>query len=927
MKTFLPSWSFLQPFIAEGATLMLRLFLGVAAAFFVIHSLLAIFFPYPLDYAEAPLVDQAMRLAAGQNIYRPNLDSPPYTVSNYPPLYPLSLVPFANSSLAFFAGRTISVLSALASALFLGLIIYSQSKDRLAALGTALIFLAVPYLVHWSGLLRVDMLALALSLAALYLLVRSPVTRLSVIGAGLLLVAAIYTRQSYALAAPLAAFAWLWRQERRRAIELALLVGGLSLILFILLNLLTGGGFFFNIVTANVNEFSLERLGRELGELALTVPVLLALGLLFLIRGAGRLSFWPLLAFYLIGAVLSALTVGKIGSNVNYFLEISAALALMAGVFLFWSRSWPWWHVAILLLLALQTGWLIRLTLEQAFDERLIWRRSEAVALTDLADLVAKAEGPVLADEFMGLVTLDQQPLYLQPFEVTQLAEAGLWDQSALLEAIQQKSFPMILVYQLPSSGLHRERWTPEMLAAIQENYRPVRVAALTTVYQPQAEGQAGLAVPDPAGGNTFPSDQVQVGPLSRISQKPFVFQPEIVANPQNPDHLAAMMTTTSFDECESLSECQTDLLLYLSTDGGQNWVEQRPFSKPREFTAAGSLGFGPDGTLYVVSIRDETVSLKQSDSDAGYEISGSAQNEVTRAQVSAKPWLRIDPATGALFLSYAAQFQDTLVMPSLNRSTDAGESWSFTARADQSVTQSDVDNGRSMPPEDVQTLPGDDNRVALVWTWSEESWSWPRDIWLATSTDGGETFSTPRRIAETWGPINTASQGSNTYIVYRPGTEQSQGIGLAFSGDYGRTWRSSLISGNLPLTFDVDKAPGLGVAPDGTIDLVFYVQADGGAGCALDLQRWQEALERGWTDSCAYHVYYSYSQDGGQSFSEPLRLNEAAIQGHRFVQVGGFSRPGSHMAVASTDAAAYPIWIDTQGAEGTQAVTARLER
>jgi hypothetical protein len=927
MKNFLYGLTFLQPFIVDGAALMLRLFLGVAAVFFLLHALLSIFFPYPLDYGEAPLIDQAMRLSAGQNIYRPDLSSPPYTVANYPPLYPLTLVPFANSSLAFLAGRAISTLSALASALFLGLIIYSYSKDRLAALTTALIFLAIPYVVHWSGLLRVDLLALALSLAALYLLVRSPVTRRSVIAAGLLLVAAIYTRQSYALAAPLAAFVWLWRQERRRAIELALLVGGASLILFILLNLLTGSGFFFNIVTANVNEFSMDRLGRELEGLAFMVPILLALGLLLLVRGRGRLPFWPFFAAYLIGALLSTLTIGKIGSNVNYFLEMSAALALVAGVFVFWSQPYPWRHVAFLILLALQTGWLLQATLEKAFDERLIWRRSEAVALADLADLVAKAEGPILADEFMGLITLKQQPLYLQPFETTQLEQAGIWDQTALLEAIQQKSFPLILIYQLPSSSLHRERWTPEMLSAIEENYRPVRVEALTTVYRPQEEGQAGLAVPEPTQGETFNSDQVRMDPLSRIGQQPYVLQPEIAANPLNPDHLAALVTTTSFAECENFSECETDLMLYISTDGGQSWQEQRPFSKPRQFTAAGSLGFGPDGTLYVVSIRDESVTLKQGHSDTDYEISDSAQKEVTRAQVSPKPWLRIEPETGALFLSYAAQFQNTLVMPSLNRSTDAGATWSFTARADQSVALADVNNGRSMPPGDVQVLLGDDDHVAMVWIWGQESGGWPRDVWLATSTDGGENFSPPSRIAETWGPINTASQGSNYYIVYRSGTEQSQALGLAFSDNNGRTWRSTLISSDIPLNFDIDKAPGLGVAPDGTIDLLFYVQADGGAGCALDLQRWQQALDRGWTDTCAYHVYYTYSQDGGQSFSEPLRLDITAIQGNRFVQIAGFSQAGSHMGMASTDAAAYPIWIETQGQEGTQAVTVRLER
>jgi len=101
----------LGPHVEDGATIMLLLFLCVAVAVFFVHAALAVFHPYPLDYGEAPLVDQAMRLAAGQNIYRPDLSSPPYTLSNYPPLYVLSLVPSVGLfGPSFLAGRVISLL-------------------------------------------------------------------------------------------------------------------------------------------------------------------------------------------------------------------------------------------------------------------------------------------------------------------------------------------------------------------------------------------------------------------------------------------------------------------------------------------------------------------------------------------------------------------------------------------------------------------------------------------------------------------------------------------------------------------------------------------------------------------------------------------------------------------------------------------------
>lgn len=96
-------------------------------------------------------VDGGLPTAAGQNIYRPDLSSPPYTVSNYPPLYILSIVPFVKLfGPSFLPGWLISVSSTLVSAAFLARIIYIPTRDRLAAVITSLLFLTIPYVVGWS---------------------------------------------------------------------------------------------------------------------------------------------------------------------------------------------------------------------------------------------------------------------------------------------------------------------------------------------------------------------------------------------------------------------------------------------------------------------------------------------------------------------------------------------------------------------------------------------------------------------------------------------------------------------------------------------------------------------------------------------------------------------------------------------------------
>ena len=493
----------LEPYFEDGAKIMLFMFLSLAAVIFIVRGAMAIPHRYPLDYGEAPLVDQAMHLAAGQNIYRPDLTSPPYTISNYPPLFALLLTPLVKTfGPAFQAGRVISLLSTLASAVFIGQIIYTLIKDRVAAIITGMLFLAIPYVVGWSPLLRVDMLALAFSTAGMYVVVRWTSTRRGLVIGGLLLVAAIYTRQSFALAAPLGTFVWLWMQNKRRAIGFAAWVGGVSLALFFILNTLTRGGFYFNIITANINEYELERLEWWLSRLLDAAPIMLVLGGAFLFLGfsqmrspvPGRRTGWSLLSSYLIGASLSALTIGKIGSNENYLLEFSAALSLTAGAVIGWSRERRWQRAVLLVLLALQTGQFMQTTLVDEV-EGAKWRLKPMKQLSDLEWIVETADGPVLGDEFMGMITLQDRPLYIQPFEVTQLANAGLWDQRPLLESIRNQDFPVILIHHFMEWPVYKERWTQEMLSAILQNYAPTDFIAETIVYQPTEVGMGGITI------------------------------------------------------------------------------------------------------------------------------------------------------------------------------------------------------------------------------------------------------------------------------------------------------------------------------------------------------------------------------------------------------------------------------------------------
>lgn len=508
-------------YLEAGARTLVTIVFAGALIVYCLHALLAILYPFPLDYGEAPLVDQAMRLAEGGTIYRANLDAPPYTITNYPPLYVLEMSPLIGLfGPNFWAGRLISIVSALAAACFLGGIVNvqtgdAQGHDRFAARITVLLFLAFPYVVGWAKLARIDMLALALSTAALYVIARWPQNNRALIGTAALLTAAIYTRQSYGLAAPLAAFVWVWtRRGWRAAFALAGMVGAAGLALFVILNLATGGGFFFNVVTANVNPFNTETVMRYVRELLGLVPILLIFCamLVFVIPARARRKLsgaegWPMVVPYLAGALLSAGTIGKIGSNVNYLLELCAALALVAGTVLAWSgKVWrgeaespgPAWvsplaRGIVLILLAVQVAMLMRFTLLSPVQD-FKYRYFLQPGLEELRELVAGTTGPVLADEYMGMLTLDGEPLYIQPFEVTQLANAGLWDQTPLLDAIRAEDFPLILIHLFGGYPVYQERWTPAMLTAIQEHYVASQIKADTLLFRPRST--AGINVP-----------------------------------------------------------------------------------------------------------------------------------------------------------------------------------------------------------------------------------------------------------------------------------------------------------------------------------------------------------------------------------------------------------------------------------------------
>jgi hypothetical protein len=481
VKTWLPR------LLLASAVLFLLFQYVQGLQLFYEHARQAVEFAYPIDYGEGPLLDQVRRLAAFEDIYNLDLSTPPYTITNYPPFYPLVQVPFYwLFGPALWYGRIISLIGVLSVSIFIGLTLYTLTKSRVAGVVGSLTLLMFPYVLHWAPLTRVDSLALGLSWAGLFVLVRYHSQRWGIVAGAVLLVAAIFTRQSYGLAAPAAAFIWLLNQQPKQAFRLVLWTGGLGSAIFAVLMLLSGGGFFFHIVTSNVNPFLWDTVKNYLGDIIDQLWILLAAAGIYLTSVFWkRERIWWLAAPYLVASALTALTIGKDGSNVNYLYELCAGLSLTVGALIALPGRLHWLKAALLLPLAFQIFGMVNWS-QDDYYVRLLGRLRYRSDLVRMESMLQEVEGQVLTDEYMAMLPLTGHEIVYQPFEYKMLAEGDLWDPEPLIQNIQNQEYALILLYDPLYWDSRNARWTPEMLDAITQNYQRDRTIAETSIYRPK---------------------------------------------------------------------------------------------------------------------------------------------------------------------------------------------------------------------------------------------------------------------------------------------------------------------------------------------------------------------------------------------------------------------------------------------------------
>jgi hypothetical protein len=481
----------------------------------------AVLDPHQLDYGEG-IVWQQMRMIVDGRGYAP-LGVFPAIVFHYPPVYHLLawLVAAATGANDLAAGRALSVFATLTTATFLGVItglatVGSSRAARWTCGATAaLVSLTCFPVAIWSVLMRVDMVATALTLGGFWLAMAALRRPALIYPAAIAFVCAVFTKQTM-VAAPGAAFLVLLFLRPALAVRgiAACVLLGLSVLA--VMSLATHGQFMRHIFGYNINRFSFERL-KLLQILALVHAMYLLLAVIGVVlswqritRVAGPGSLTDLrrrlgadigamrglmAVAYLVTTTCLLILAGKVGSSVNYYIEWFLAVSVFVGVavrpaadaiFPATGVDAPAGAPFRLIILApaiMAVGAFLAHALPKD-DE--IKTAADERELATLTRWVGAANRPVISDN-MVILREARKEVVLEPAIVAELGSTGVYDERAFTRLIRDRRFAFFVTEGERGDPLFDARYRPAVAAAMYDAYPRVTKMAGLTVHMPAA--------------------------------------------------------------------------------------------------------------------------------------------------------------------------------------------------------------------------------------------------------------------------------------------------------------------------------------------------------------------------------------------------------------------------------------------------------
>ena len=315
-----------------------------------------------------------------------------------------------------------------------------------------------------------------------------------------------------------------------------------------------------------------------------------------------------------------------------------------------------------------------------------------------------------------------------------------------------------------------------------------------------------------------------------------------------------AGLTNSSEDLLYFLTETQGQI--YLSAWSGQEWSQPQAqqalsgFEEPEIYT-------GVDYGCHRASLSPERLYIVGCDQGGGGDIWVTSLDLTSNTSWFSPPaWSQVSPASDAnlkmeamelvatddgFFHAFFSQQQD----PTIYYTFWDGDSWSRITRVLE-------------PPEGEAAWPavaaGPGNMLFLVGRTNSGTLYFSRAISGNAAAESRWSTPAPLGIAHDGeiGSVDLASDAAGTlYAAYSVPVNDERGIYLVHSKDQGRTWSGPLqVFDGAAAGFDLVGAPSLLISDDGQLHLIWKEQSIEGDGVSQQLS-----------------LYYTRSEDGGQTF------------------------------------------------------------
>lgn len=499
--------------LAALALLAFLAYLGV----YVAYAVELFRWPYDYDQGESFELYDAILHSRGEWPYRDSSVYPFYS-SNYPPVFHLlNILLFPIFGQTLLSGRVLSFIITLLTAFAIGWTVRRRTGGVFLPLMSGLAYTASNFVYHVGPLCRQHLTMVFFETLAVYFIasaedpihgkrktLKTPFglwTFDSRLFTGLAcLFLAGYAKQLAVFTAA-AVFGYLLLRNPKRALVSVVVFGALFGLVFLGIDWATGGQWWLNTISANVNEYILPQL------IALTrawlkvhtVFIILAVGMVIYEAYVESLSVY---AVWFVCSLGTGIMSGKWGAGEAYWVTSVAAAIILSGFALgklrdFVAQQRPQWkgYLAILipLLFLIQSTRMLHLPTEGPFwgpVARVLgvagksvyadYPYYDSVGYTQVGhfmlprdyeggarimEYVRSTDLPVFSEE-AAFTMLAGKPVITNPTQLLNLYNNGLLDTSELEAMIRQEAFGLVI--------MRAQFYPPPVLAAIGQHYEVV---------------------------------------------------------------------------------------------------------------------------------------------------------------------------------------------------------------------------------------------------------------------------------------------------------------------------------------------------------------------------------------------------------------------------------------------------------------------